>query len=363
MKKAKFFIIAFIALFAVAYGMDAPSRSIDKVQIFFTNHKGLKNELFSILDNATKQVLVAMYWITDESIIDKLIELKQKGIDVQVIFDKSSGIRISINHSISLMKKFLRNDIIPLILPSKPVIKGGIMHNKFLIVDTKIVWTGSANFTKTVFDPKSRYRNDENVIILHSSADAQKFSKEFFDIEKGIIELYIRLISDANKILPRWITKLSSILYKKNPRFKEILNQLLPKLTVQKNREQFFSRIQIIEEEEEPTSLPEEPATYKQIKYIKQEGGIDLKNMSKEGASNIISGLLEQIEQEKRPREYHQSYPIPFRRAEPATQDQRRFLEYRGRFTEGMSQRRASALICIIKQQEQEQPYKRPRYN
>ncbi len=356
MKKAKFFIIAFIALFAGTYGMDAPSRSIAEVQVLFTGDNGLKDELFSILNNAKKQVLVAMYWITDESIINKLIELKKKGIDVQVIFDASS------KNSISLMDKLLLNDIVPVILPEK--LTAGIMHNKFLIVDNALVWTGSANFTKTAFDPKSKFFNNENVVILYSSADAQKFSKKFFEIEKEIIELYIEIILDVNNIFPEWIAKLSSILYKKNTRFMQIFNQLSPEQKAQ--LQNFFSgNIQIIQEEEPtyPPRLREEPATYKQRRFLEKEN-FYFEGMSKQEASDAIDGIIQSKQQKRSRAEYQTPYPPrTFRRGKPATYNQRKFLEYRGRFTEDMSKREAGALIGRIKQQEQEQYYKRPRYN
>lgn len=346
MKKAKFFIIAFIALFAVTYGMDAPSRSIAEVQVLFTGDNGLKDELFSILNNAKKQVLVAMYWITDESIINKLIELKKKGIDVQVIFDESSGLE-SKNNSISLMERFLDSDILPVILPSKSV-STGIMHNKFLVVDNALVWTGSANFTKTAFDPKSKFFNNENVVILNSSVDAQKFSKKFFEIEKEIIELYIKLISDD--MLPEWIIELILFLYKKNPRFTQIFNQLLPKQKAQ--LQEFFSSIQIIQEEE-PTYLPEEPATYKQRRFLEKEN-FYFEGMSKQEAIDAIDSIIQSKQQKRSRAEYQTPYPPrTFRRGKPATYNQRKFLEYRRRFTKGMSQREASVLIGRIKQQEQ----------
>ena len=343
--------------------MDAPSLSIAEVQVLFTGDNGLKDELFSILDNAKNQVLVAMYWITDESIINKLIELKKKGIDVQVIFDESSGLK-SKNNSISLMKKLLRNDIVPIILPSKPA-PTGLMHNKFLIVDNALVWTGSANFTKTAFDPKTKFFNNENVVILYSSADAQKFSKKFFEIEKEIIELYIEIILDVNNIFPEWIAKLSSILYKKNTRFMQIFNQLSPEQKAQ--LQNFFSgNIQIIQEEEPkyPPRLREEPATYKQRRFLEKEN-FYFEGMSKQEASDAIDGIIQSKQQKLSRAEYQTPYPPrTFRRGKPATYNQRKFLEYRRRFTKGMSQREASVLIGRIKKQEQYHKYpKHPRYN
>ena len=48
------------------------------------------------------------------------------------------------------------------------------MHHKVIIIDGRIVATGSYNFSKS-----ARTRNDENTLILHDSKIADVFLDEF----------------------------------------------------------------------------------------------------------------------------------------------------------------------------------------
>jgi phosphatidylserine/phosphatidylglycerophosphate/cardiolipin synthase-like enzyme len=49
-----------------------------------------------------------------------------------------------------------------------------IMHDKFVVVDGAVVWTGSMNFTRN-----DAYRNDNNFIRIHSTRLAQNYTREF----------------------------------------------------------------------------------------------------------------------------------------------------------------------------------------
>ena len=48
------------------------------------------------------------------------------------------------------------------------------MHHKFMVIDGKIVETGSPNFTLSGFN-----KNDENMLIIHDEGIATKFRDEF----------------------------------------------------------------------------------------------------------------------------------------------------------------------------------------
>lgn len=215
MKTIKYLIIFLFSLFfADFYGMEVDPPVSHAVQAYFLPRERMKimSKLFSLLDKANKQVLVAMYWITEDLIVDKFILLKKRGIDVRIIFDENS------DNSTKLMNKLLNNDIVPIIFPSVAKEAKGIMHDKFLVVDDTAVFTGSANFTKTAFNPASEYSNYENVVILYPKNIVQKFHADFLNIERDISELYIRIIaSNYRNQLPQWINHLLPVLYKHKP--------------------------------------------------------------------------------------------------------------------------------------------------
>ena len=59
--------------------------------------------------------------------------------------------------------------------------RSGLMHNKFMILDGRAVWTGSWNYTVN-----GAYRNNNNVLVLESEWAAAAFQAEFDEMfERG----------------------------------------------------------------------------------------------------------------------------------------------------------------------------------
>ncbi len=186
------------------------------VQAFFTPQDDVEAKLLSFLNQARRTVLMAMYWITNDRIIDKLIELKRRGRDVKVIIDESSPDILEVSRIL------LSGDIIPLIYPSKTfkmLSNIGIMHDKFVVVDNDDVFTGSANFTKQGLT-NSDVANYENILILKANGIARNYKVSFFNIHSETRKTYIYLLANlARDEMPDWF----SLLLTKLP--KESLNR------------------------------------------------------------------------------------------------------------------------------------------
>jgi len=164
----------------------------------FLPQDDIKSILFSFLGRARKQILVAMYWITNDSIIDRLIAIKKGNIDIQIIIDESSK---NIENTVN---KFLQANITPLVFPSG--VTGSYMHYKFVVVDGSAILTGSADFTKKNFESKAGYFNNyENIVILNLPSIAQEYTLAFKNLEQIIFDHYIDMISktDPDKF-PQW---------------------------------------------------------------------------------------------------------------------------------------------------------------
>jgi phosphatidylserine/phosphatidylglycerophosphate/cardiolipin synthase-like enzyme len=58
--------------------------------------------------------------------------------------------------------------------------EGNFMHNKFMVIDGKIVWTGSTNFTN-----RGVNLNNNNVIVIHSAKLAENYMTEFNEMWQG----------------------------------------------------------------------------------------------------------------------------------------------------------------------------------
>ncbi len=129
--------------------------------VCFTPGQDCTREIVEVLNHARQSVYVQAYSFTSQPIASALVEAKKRGVDVKVILDKSQYKAEKYSSS-----KFLDNQGIPVWIDSKPA----IAHNKIMIIDEKIVITGSFNFTKA-----AQQKNAENLLIIHDPFLAKQY--------------------------------------------------------------------------------------------------------------------------------------------------------------------------------------------
>ncbi len=106
----------------------------------------------------------AIYGLTDDLIASALIRAHQRGVAVRLVHDKTQAAG--------------RKDVSQMLVGAGIPVRiqrgseGGILHDKFLIVDRKYVLTGSFNWTTN-----ATQKNDENFVVLDD--EASKFDLEF----------------------------------------------------------------------------------------------------------------------------------------------------------------------------------------
>ena len=176
--------------------------------------KDVLDETFFGLDGiAPRKVKLASYWLTDPSFVDKLIDLKRRGTDVQVIYDSSSP-----DHDSTIMDRLLNGNIEPVLTPAQDSDvfmprSDRLMHNKSMVVDD-MVFTGSANYTVPGFGV-----NDETVTVYNSPVTARQFEANFDKIQNRTFDAYI-----SHKLNDRrpsdYFRDLFKKLYRKNETFK-----------------------------------------------------------------------------------------------------------------------------------------------
>lgn len=123
----------------------------------------IQNQIILALDSARVSIRVVMAWFTNQTLLDKLLEKHNLGIDVQIaIYDdgvnKKHGVDIT-----SLPHRMIKRGQ-----------RGGLMHDKFCIIDNQVVITGSYNWTNN-----AEFKNDENVTIEKDPDQATRFSEEY----------------------------------------------------------------------------------------------------------------------------------------------------------------------------------------
>jgi phosphatidylserine/phosphatidylglycerophosphate/cardiolipin synthase-like enzyme len=116
----------------------------------------------SVATRATIRVLA--YAFTSERIADALIAAHRRGVDVQVIVDKSQrhakGSRV---HAVTAAG-------VPIFVDSAHASQ----HNKVIIIDTAAIITGSFNFSQS-----AETRNAENLLIADDAPLARAYADEW----------------------------------------------------------------------------------------------------------------------------------------------------------------------------------------
>jgi phosphatidylserine/phosphatidylglycerophosphate/cardiolipin synthase-like enzyme len=162
------------ALFLILFMTCAPvsSASADMaVQACFSPQGKCSIHILREIDNAKKELLVAVYAFTSDDLAGALVQAKKRGVTVQVIIDREFDSRNEKSKG-----KFLEIQKIPVrrLSGSKPFNsdrEGGLMHQKFAVVDRRVVFTGSYNWTQS-----AETSNDENLLLFR---DAGPLAEEY----------------------------------------------------------------------------------------------------------------------------------------------------------------------------------------
>ncbi|HEY5589274.1 MAG TPA: phospholipase D-like domain-containing protein [Candidatus Paceibacterota bacterium] len=111
------------------------------------------------------RLLIAVAWFTNSKIGDEI--LKKIGLDIEIIVDDN----IINRNCDNLLRLQSRNLDLTFV---KDLTKNYyLMHNKFCVIDNKIVVTGSYNWTNNANS------NDENITIINDAKNAALYSQEF----------------------------------------------------------------------------------------------------------------------------------------------------------------------------------------
>lgn len=121
-------------------------------------------KIVSLLDLAKESIDVQAYSFTSIPILNALIRAHKRGVKIMVLLDKSNL------HAKYSVMRHLKDDSIPFLIDDKPA----IAHNKVMIIDNKIVLTGSFNFTMS-----ADKRNAENVIVIKDPEVVKVYTQNF----------------------------------------------------------------------------------------------------------------------------------------------------------------------------------------
>ena len=170
------------------------------VKVYFSPNGGCKAAVVNEIKGAEKYFYGAIYVFTDREIAQELINAKKRGVDVRIVMDGKSASEISYSKHI-----FLKRNGVNVRLLFKKKRKNqkysGIMHDKFAIIDGKVVLTGSFNWT-----PTAEKSNDENLVIINDNDIARIYKKRFSKLYNSArpVNLSQKIINGNN---PREVKK------------------------------------------------------------------------------------------------------------------------------------------------------------
>jgi phosphatidylserine/phosphatidylglycerophosphate/cardiolipin synthase-like enzyme len=125
------------------------------------------------LEQAQKEILVALYAFTNDDLAWTLITAHQRGVRVYVVLDRDFDRRNESSKGSLLEREGLT---VRRITGAKNQMDNGLMHQKFAVIDRRVLVTGSYNWTHS-----AEKFNDENILFFREAgALAEEYRKEFF---------------------------------------------------------------------------------------------------------------------------------------------------------------------------------------
>ena len=133
-----------------------------KVQVFFAPSANIEAELVAFINSAQESIELCVFELNLQSVVDALVKKHECGVDVRVIIDADYQGEKELS---SLFTKGV---------PIKVDPRSAFMHNKFVVIDEKRIWTGSYNFTYN-----GTHKNDNNALLIDSELLAENYIAEF----------------------------------------------------------------------------------------------------------------------------------------------------------------------------------------
>ena len=133
-------------------------------QVYFSPGTEIRESISDLLKQASQTLDICVFTITDERLATEIWNCQQRGLKVRIItdddkkFDKGSAIK----------------DLNKAGIPVKIDHSRYHMHHKFGIIDSRIVFTGSFNWTYTASS-----HNQENLLITSNFEIVKQYSEQF----------------------------------------------------------------------------------------------------------------------------------------------------------------------------------------
>ncbi|MFA5794959.1 MAG: phospholipase D family protein [Candidatus Brocadiia bacterium] len=146
-----------------------------KINVYFSPNGGCTKAIVDEIKSAQKTIRVQAYSFTSDPIAQALINAYKRGVDVEIVLDRSQR-----------SERYSKvSDVAKAGIPTFIDTKHAIAHNKIMILDSKVIITGSFNFTKGAEE-----KNAENLLIIKNRADLVREYEENYLKHRAHAEKY-----------------------------------------------------------------------------------------------------------------------------------------------------------------------------
>ena len=145
-------------------------------QVYFSPTDRVDEKLIALIDKETKSIHAAVYCLSHRGIAKALIAAQDRGVAIEIIVDPFS---MKAGNSVANLNKAK----IPLYVweikvdPKRR--RAPLMHDKFCVFGSGLVWTGSFNFTHL-----ASMSNRENAVVLNDPAVVKQFEDQFQKLKR-----------------------------------------------------------------------------------------------------------------------------------------------------------------------------------
>ena len=165
-------------LFLLSMGFSSSSNN-NWWEVYFTTpgqeNPEIPQTLIKLIDNAKTSIHIAAFEFNLAPVADALVQAKQRGVDVEWITDDEHGLKADKKPNHSQLDKLTKAGI-----KVTSDHRRGLMHDKFIIFDGQVVWTGSTNLTINGTE-----KNNNNVLVMKSPEIATIYEGEFQEMQAG----------------------------------------------------------------------------------------------------------------------------------------------------------------------------------
>lgn len=131
-------------------------------------------QLIYRIDGAVNSIHIAAFEFDLPPVAEALSAAARRGVDVRWVTDDEYGLEIDDEEG----------RLFPTMEQAGVQVRAddrtALMHNKFIILDGRVVWTGSTNLTQNGF-----FRNNNNVLVIESPEAAAIYEREFQELWAG----------------------------------------------------------------------------------------------------------------------------------------------------------------------------------